>query len=86
MVARALSQATEAAKQREKYRNVTVSEEEVARMLLEAVRSTRFEGVTVSSHTVMSVTERKWSSGLSKQSVEVQLEGQLSFFPACGSP
>ncbi|XP_063343619.1 gamma-aminobutyric acid type B receptor subunit 2 isoform X2 [Pelmatolapia mariae] len=46
VVARALSQATEAAKQREKYRNVTVSEEEVARMLLEAVRSTRFEGVT----------------------------------------
>ncbi|CAI5661502.1 unnamed protein product [Oreochromis niloticus] len=46
VIARALSQATEAAKQREKYRNVTVSEEEVARMLLEAVRSTRFEGVT----------------------------------------
>ncbi|XP_026041575.1 gamma-aminobutyric acid type B receptor subunit 2-like isoform X3 [Astatotilapia calliptera] len=49
VVAKALSQATEAAKQREKYsprRNVTVSEEEVARMLLEAVRSTRFEGVT----------------------------------------
>ncbi|XP_039475840.1 gamma-aminobutyric acid type B receptor subunit 2-like [Oreochromis aureus] len=46
VVARALSQVTEAAKQREKYRNVTVSEEEVARMLLEAVRSTRFEGVT----------------------------------------
>ncbi|XP_035770162.1 gamma-aminobutyric acid type B receptor subunit 2-like [Neolamprologus brichardi] len=49
VVAKALSQATEVAKQREKYsprRNVTVSGEEVARMLLEAVRSTRFEGVT----------------------------------------
>lgn len=46
VIAKALSQVTEAAKQREKYRNVTVSEEEVARMLLEAVRSTRFEGVT----------------------------------------
>lgn len=54
---------------------MTVSEEEVARMLLEAVRSTRFEGVTVSRHTVTSVTDHTWSSGLSKQSVDVQLKG-----------
>lgn len=74
----------EAAKQREKYsprRNVTVSEEEVARMLLEAVRSTRFEGVTVSRHTVTSVTDHTWSSGLSKQSVDVQLKGLKTSSP-----
>ncbi|XP_030606337.1 gamma-aminobutyric acid type B receptor subunit 2-like [Archocentrus centrarchus] len=49
VAARALSQAMEAAKRREKYnavRNVTVSGEEVGRTLLEAVRSTQFEGVT----------------------------------------
>lgn len=43
----------EAAKRREKYsavRNVTVSQEEVGRSLLEAVRSTQFEGVTVRTH------------------------------------
>ena len=41
----------ETVKHREKYsdqRNATVSEDEVVKMLLEAVRSTQFEGVTVS--------------------------------------
>ncbi|XP_040900567.1 gamma-aminobutyric acid type B receptor subunit 2-like [Toxotes jaculatrix] len=49
VAARALSQVMEAVRHREKHsvqRNVTVGEEEVQRMLLEAVRSTRFEGVT----------------------------------------
>ncbi|XP_049439354.1 gamma-aminobutyric acid type B receptor subunit 2-like [Epinephelus fuscoguttatus] len=49
VAARALSQVMETVKHREKYssqRNVSVSEEEVQRMLLEAVRQTQFEGVT----------------------------------------
>ncbi|XP_023265387.1 gamma-aminobutyric acid type B receptor subunit 2-like [Seriola lalandi dorsalis] len=49
VAAKALSQVTEAVKHREKYsvrRNVTVSEEEVQKMLLDAVRSTQLEGVT----------------------------------------
>ncbi|XP_047455614.1 gamma-aminobutyric acid type B receptor subunit 2-like [Mugil cephalus] len=49
VAARALSRVMEALKHREKYsaeRNVTVSEEEVEKMLLEAVKSTEFEGVT----------------------------------------
>ncbi|XP_074538780.1 gamma-aminobutyric acid type B receptor subunit 2-like [Halichoeres trimaculatus] len=47
--ARALSQVTEAAKNRERYsvqRNVSVGPEEAHKMLLEAVRSSTFEGVT----------------------------------------
>lgn len=54
VAARALSQVMETVKHREKYssqRNVSVSEEEVQRMLLEAVRQTQFEGVTVSMFT-----------------------------------
>ncbi|XP_070767846.1 gamma-aminobutyric acid type B receptor subunit 2-like [Enoplosus armatus] len=49
VAARALSQVMEAVKHREKYsiqRNVSVSEEEVHKMLLEAVKQTQFEGVT----------------------------------------
>ncbi|KAK2909650.1 hypothetical protein Q8A73_007365 [Channa argus] len=49
VAARALGQVMEAVKHREKYsvqRNVTVREEEVQKMLLEAVKSTLFEGVT----------------------------------------
>ncbi|KAK2845174.1 hypothetical protein Q5P01_011833 [Channa striata] len=49
VAARALGQVMEAVKHREKYgvqRNVTVSEEEVQKMLLEALKSTNFEGVT----------------------------------------
>ncbi|KAM4557852.1 gamma-aminobutyric acid type B receptor subunit 2-like [Odontesthes bonariensis] len=49
VAARALSQVMEAVKLREKYsaqRNATVSEDEAVKMLLEAVRSTQFEGVT----------------------------------------
>lgn len=54
VVARALGQVMEAVKHREKFsiqRNVTVSEVEVHKMLLEAVRQTHFEGVTVSMFT-----------------------------------
>uniref|UniRef100_UPI0037E940D6 gamma-aminobutyric acid type B receptor subunit 2-like n=1 Tax=Semicossyphus pulcher TaxID=241346 RepID=UPI0037E940D6 len=46
---RAVSQVMEAVKHRERYsmqRNTSVSQEEVTRMLLEAVRQTQFEGVT----------------------------------------
>ncbi|XP_073340806.1 gamma-aminobutyric acid type B receptor subunit 2-like [Pagrus major] len=49
VAAKALSQVMEAVKHREKYsvqRNVTVSEEEVYKMLLEAVKQTQFEGLT----------------------------------------
>ncbi|XP_044062825.1 gamma-aminobutyric acid type B receptor subunit 2-like isoform X4 [Siniperca chuatsi] len=49
VAARALSQVMEAVKHREKYssqRNVSVSEEEVHKRLLEAVKQTQFEGVT----------------------------------------
>ncbi|XP_051255258.1 gamma-aminobutyric acid type B receptor subunit 2-like isoform X6 [Dicentrarchus labrax] len=49
VAAKALSQVMEAVKHREKYsvqRNVSVSEEEVHRMLLEALKQTQFEGVT----------------------------------------
>ncbi|XP_047216352.1 gamma-aminobutyric acid type B receptor subunit 2-like isoform X2 [Girardinichthys multiradiatus] len=49
VAARALVQVTEAVKLRGKYgslRNVTVSEEEEVKMLLEAVKNTQFEGVT----------------------------------------
>nr|XP_054596777.1 gamma-aminobutyric acid type B receptor subunit 2 isoform X2 [Nothobranchius furzeri] len=49
VAARALSQVMEAVKLREKYgaqRNVTVSEEEEVKMLIEAVKNTQFEGVT----------------------------------------
>lgn len=44
----------EAVKHREKYSartNTSMSEEEAERMLLEAVRNTQFEGVTVSGPT-----------------------------------
>lgn len=54
VAAKALSQVMEAVKHREKYsaqRNVTVSEEEVYKMLLEAVKQTQFEGLTVSTLT-----------------------------------
>lgn len=50
LAAKALTQVMEVVKLREKYsvqRNVTVSEDEVQRTLLEAVKSTQFEGVTV---------------------------------------
>ncbi|MEQ2297365.1 hypothetical protein AMECASPLE_034131, partial [Ameca splendens] len=49
VAARALVQVTEAVKLRGKYgslRNITVSEEEEVKMLLEAVKNTQFEGVT----------------------------------------
>ncbi|XP_071324346.1 gamma-aminobutyric acid type B receptor subunit 2-like isoform X2 [Trachinotus anak] len=49
VAAKALGQVMEAVKHREKYsvrRNVTVSEEEVEKMLLEAVKNMQFEGVT----------------------------------------
>ncbi|XP_034467920.1 gamma-aminobutyric acid type B receptor subunit 2-like [Hippoglossus hippoglossus] len=49
VAASALAQVMEAVKHREKYsakRNVTVSEDEVQKMLLEAVKKTQFEGVT----------------------------------------
>ncbi|XP_067456490.1 gamma-aminobutyric acid type B receptor subunit 2-like [Thunnus thynnus] len=49
VAAKALSQVMEAVKHREKYsikRNVTVSEEEFQKMLLEVVKQTQFEGVT----------------------------------------
>ncbi|XP_035529097.1 LOW QUALITY PROTEIN: gamma-aminobutyric acid type B receptor subunit 2-like [Morone saxatilis] len=49
VAAKALSQVMEAVKRRDKYsvqRNISVSEEEVHRMLLEAVKQTQFEGVT----------------------------------------
>lgn len=50
VAAKALTQVMEVVKHREKYsvqRNVTVSEEEVQRLLLEVVKNTQFEGVTV---------------------------------------
>ncbi|CAJ1061338.1 gamma-aminobutyric acid type B receptor subunit 2-like [Xyrichtys novacula] len=49
VLAKALSQVMEAVKNKERYspqRNISVSPEEVHKMLLEAVRSTQFEGVT----------------------------------------
>eukprot|EP00064_Thunnus_orientalis_P021225 superscaffoldBa00006312_g21382 len=49
VAAKALSQVMEAVKHREKYsikRNVTVSEEEFQKMLLEVMKQTQFEGVT----------------------------------------
>nr|XP_046254485.1 gamma-aminobutyric acid type B receptor subunit 2-like isoform X2 [Scatophagus argus] len=49
VAAKALSQVMEAVKRREKYsilRNISVSQEEVHKMLLEAVKQTQFEGVT----------------------------------------
>ncbi|XP_076594358.1 gamma-aminobutyric acid type B receptor subunit 2-like [Chaetodon auriga] len=49
VIAKALGQVMEAVRHREKFsiqRNVTVSEVQVHRMLQEAVRQTRFEGVT----------------------------------------
>ncbi|KAI3360890.1 hypothetical protein L3Q82_012903, partial [Scortum barcoo] len=51
VAARALSQVMEAVKHREKFssqKNTSVSEEEVYKTLLEAVKRTQFEGVTVS--------------------------------------
>lgn len=54
VAAKALTQVMEAVKHREKYsvqRNVTVGEE-VQRRLLEVVKSTQFEGVTVRTITV----------------------------------
>ena len=54
VAARALGQVMEAVKHREKYssrRNVSVGDEEVQRMVLEAVKETQFEGVTVTHHT-----------------------------------
>lgn len=52
VAAKALSQVMEAVKRRERYsvnRSVSVTEEEVEKTLLEAVRQTHFEGVTVST-------------------------------------
>lgn len=52
VAATAVSQVMEEVKLREKYsvqRNVTLREEEVQRMLLEAVKRTQIQGVTVSS-------------------------------------
>lgn len=52
VAAKALTQVMEVVKHREKYsfqRNVTVNKEDVQRRLLEAVKSTQFEGVTVSN-------------------------------------
>ncbi|KAM9309152.1 gamma-aminobutyric acid type B receptor subunit 2-like [Pholidichthys leucotaenia] len=49
LAVRALVQTTEAVKRREKFgalRNITVSREETEKMLLDAVRRTKFEGVT----------------------------------------
>ncbi|KAM9852028.1 gamma-aminobutyric acid type B receptor subunit 2-like [Aulostomus maculatus] len=49
VAAKALSQVMEAVKRREKYsvnRNITISEEEVEKTLLEVVRQTQFEGMT----------------------------------------
>ncbi|XP_024114143.1 gamma-aminobutyric acid type B receptor subunit 2 isoform X2 [Oryzias melastigma] len=47
VAAKALSQAMEAVRQRERYqRNATLGEEEVVKMLLGAVKNTRFDGVT----------------------------------------
>lgn len=54
VAARALGQVMEAVKHKEKYssqRNVSVSEDDVQKRLLEAVKQTQFEGVTVSSVT-----------------------------------
>lgn len=54
VAARALVQVEEALKLRGRNgspKNVTVSEEEEERMLLEAVKRTQFEGVTVRTHT-----------------------------------
>ena len=54
VAASALSQVMEAVKLREKYssqRNTSVSEEEVQRTLLDALKKTQFEGVTVSTFT-----------------------------------
>ncbi len=59
VAARALSQVMEAMKHREKYssqRNTSVSEEEVHKKLLEAVKQTQFEGVTVSTFTQLKHT------------------------------
>lgn len=54
VAAAALSAMKEAVKHREKFgspRNTSFSEEELHRMLLEAVKKTQFEGVTVRTHT-----------------------------------
>lgn len=59
VAARALGQVMEAVKHREKYssqRNVSVGDEEVHWMVLEAVKETQFEGVTVTRHTQTHVT------------------------------
>lgn len=57
----------EAVKHREKFsRNVSVSEEEVHRMILEAVKLTQFEGVTVSTftHLLDTPTTHTWNTHL----------------------
>lgn len=54
VAARVLVQVKETAKLRRKFgslRNISFGEEEEGKMLLEAVKSTQFEGVTVRTHT-----------------------------------
>lgn len=51
VAARVLVQVKETARKFGSLRNVSVGEEEEGKMLLEAVKSTHFEGVTVRTHT-----------------------------------
>lgn len=62
VAAKALTRTMEAVKHREKYRvrrNASVGEEEVQRLLLEAVRGTQLQGVTVRTHTANTQTHLK---------------------------